>query len=387
MFRQRQCRRRHYGGSHQPPVPAAGQRQADDHHAAWPASPPKSSISVVSVLCRMAFDFGLWSDGVSPLLFVCERGPSLRFPPTAATGFRPDAQGRFSRNRQGRPAKYGRVSRPRHPSAPPNSTPPIISQCKHAVYECALPTIATRRLLRSAVLGCRGKSAVVRPLARQPAEVLAFGEGGGAFRPGCASRKYQCNQLAAQRSHPFQRRRRSPAGPRYAFRQRRARALARKPPRIADVPNDPATTHGGKHRCCSRRSASIPDRFFAAEKTAALTDWRRSFSRARGHAGMLCANPTIDYGPRVNRITRCDPETSPMTQPIAKRFSDALHRSTAGRYPQTPARGAGRNPASFPTCFPDAGLPARRIPPRSSPLSRLPLMDKDGRPHQGRAPR
>jgi DNA helicase HerA-like ATPase len=27
---------------------------------------------VVSVLCRMAFDFGLWSDGVSPLLFVCE---------------------------------------------------------------------------------------------------------------------------------------------------------------------------------------------------------------------------------------------------------------------------------------------------------------------------
>src|SRR4029077_20341762 len=28
--------------------------------------------SVVSVLCRMAFDFGLWSDGVAPLLFVCE---------------------------------------------------------------------------------------------------------------------------------------------------------------------------------------------------------------------------------------------------------------------------------------------------------------------------
>jgi DNA helicase HerA-like ATPase len=28
--------------------------------------------SVVSVLCRMAFDFGLWSDGLAPLLFVCE---------------------------------------------------------------------------------------------------------------------------------------------------------------------------------------------------------------------------------------------------------------------------------------------------------------------------
>ena len=27
--------------------------------------------SVVSVLCRMAFDFGMWSDGAFPLLFVC----------------------------------------------------------------------------------------------------------------------------------------------------------------------------------------------------------------------------------------------------------------------------------------------------------------------------
>src|SRR5260370_35469502 len=28
--------------------------------------------SVGSVLCRMAFDFGLWSDAVSPLRFACE---------------------------------------------------------------------------------------------------------------------------------------------------------------------------------------------------------------------------------------------------------------------------------------------------------------------------
>ena len=32
--RQRQCRRRHHGGSHQPSVPPARQWQADDHHAA-----------------------------------------------------------------------------------------------------------------------------------------------------------------------------------------------------------------------------------------------------------------------------------------------------------------------------------------------------------------
>ncbi len=47
--------------------------------------------SVVSVLCRMAFDFGLWSDGVAPLLFVCEEAhryapadKKIGFGPTAA---------------------------------------------------------------------------------------------------------------------------------------------------------------------------------------------------------------------------------------------------------------------------------------------------------------
>ena len=28
--------------------------------------------AVVSVVARLAFDFGLWSDGVFPMLFVCE---------------------------------------------------------------------------------------------------------------------------------------------------------------------------------------------------------------------------------------------------------------------------------------------------------------------------
>jgi DNA helicase HerA-like ATPase len=45
--------------------------------------------AVVSVLCRMAFDFGLWSNGAIPLLFVCEEAHryisadhSLGFQPT-----------------------------------------------------------------------------------------------------------------------------------------------------------------------------------------------------------------------------------------------------------------------------------------------------------------
>jgi hypothetical protein len=39
--------------------------------------------SVVSVLCRKAFDFGLWSDGISPLLFVCEE--AHRYAPAEKT--------------------------------------------------------------------------------------------------------------------------------------------------------------------------------------------------------------------------------------------------------------------------------------------------------------
>jgi DNA helicase HerA-like ATPase len=44
--------------------------------------------SVVSVLCRMAFDFGLWSDGVAPLLFVCEEAHRYA-PADKAVGFGP----------------------------------------------------------------------------------------------------------------------------------------------------------------------------------------------------------------------------------------------------------------------------------------------------------
>src|SRR5690606_4939738 len=57
--------------------------------------------SVVSVLCRMAFDFGLWSDGVSPLLFVCEEAHryasadrSIGFVPTRKAVSRIATEGR-----------------------------------------------------------------------------------------------------------------------------------------------------------------------------------------------------------------------------------------------------------------------------------------------------
>jgi hypothetical protein len=57
--------------------------------------------SVVSVVCRMAFEFGLWSDGASPMLFVCEEAHryasadrSLGFGPTRKAVSRIAKEGR-----------------------------------------------------------------------------------------------------------------------------------------------------------------------------------------------------------------------------------------------------------------------------------------------------
>lgn len=50
-------------------LPADGKPMTVMQLAGFPA---EVIDAVVSVLCRMAFDFGLWSDGAAPLLFVCE---------------------------------------------------------------------------------------------------------------------------------------------------------------------------------------------------------------------------------------------------------------------------------------------------------------------------
>ena len=49
-------------------LPAHGRPMTIMQLAGFPA---EVVDAVVSVLCRMAFEFGLWSDGAVPLLFVC----------------------------------------------------------------------------------------------------------------------------------------------------------------------------------------------------------------------------------------------------------------------------------------------------------------------------
>src|SRR6201986_4592015 len=127
--------------------------------------------SVVSVLCRMGFDFGLWSDGVSPLLFVCEEAHryssadrNIGFGTTRKAVSRIAKEGR----------KYG-VYLGLVTKRPAQLDATIISQC-NTLFTMRLANERDQSLLRSAV-----SDAAANLLSFVPSlgtrEVLAFGEG------------------------------------------------------------------------------------------------------------------------------------------------------------------------------------------------------------------
>jgi DNA helicase HerA-like ATPase len=127
--------------------------------------------SVISVVCRMAFDFGLWSDGASPMLFVCEEAHryaaadrSIGFGPTRKAVSRIAKEGR----------KYG-VYLGLVTQRPAELDATIISQC-NTLFAMRLANERDQSLLRSAV-----SDAAANLLSFVPSlgtrEVLAFGEG------------------------------------------------------------------------------------------------------------------------------------------------------------------------------------------------------------------
>jgi uncharacterized protein len=127
--------------------------------------------SVVSVLCRMAFDFGLWSDGVSPLLFVCEE--AHRYASAEGNmGFGPTRKAISRIAKEGR--KYG-VYLGLVTQRPAELDATIISQC-NTLFSMRLANERDQALLRSAV-----SDAAANLLSFVPSlgtrEVLAFGEG------------------------------------------------------------------------------------------------------------------------------------------------------------------------------------------------------------------
>jgi hypothetical protein len=101
--------------------------------------------SVVSVLCRMAFDFGLWSDGAAPLLFVCEE--AHRYAPADKKGFGPTKRALSRIAKEGR--KYG-VFLGLVTQRPAEIDPTIISQCS-TLFVMRLANDRDQQLIRSAV--------------------------------------------------------------------------------------------------------------------------------------------------------------------------------------------------------------------------------------------
>ena len=126
---------------------------------------------VVSVVCRMAFDLGLWSEGAVPLLLVCEEAHryaaadrSIGFGPTRRSISRIAKEGR----KHG--IFLGLVSQ-----RPAELDPTILSQCS-TLFAMRMTNDRDQAIVRSAV-----SDAAANLLAFLPSlgtgEVFAFGEG------------------------------------------------------------------------------------------------------------------------------------------------------------------------------------------------------------------
>jgi DNA helicase HerA-like ATPase len=127
--------------------------------------------AVVSVLCRMAFDFGLWSDGTAPLLFICEE--AHRYASTdRSIGFAPTRRAISRIAKEGR--KYG-VFLGLVTQRPAELEPTIISQCS-TLFAMRMSNDRDQGLLRSAVSDAAANLfAFVPSLGTR--EALAFGVG------------------------------------------------------------------------------------------------------------------------------------------------------------------------------------------------------------------
>ena len=139
-------------------LPANGKPMTIMQLAGFPA---EVVDSVVSVLSRMAFDFGLWSDGVSPLLFVCEEAHRYA-PADSKIGFGPTRRALSRIAKEGR--KYG-VFLGLVTQRPAEIDPTIISQCS-TLFVMRLSNDRDQALIRSAVSDAGAEHADLRSLAR-----------------------------------------------------------------------------------------------------------------------------------------------------------------------------------------------------------------------------
>jgi hypothetical protein len=127
--------------------------------------------SVVSVLCRMAFEFGVWSDGAAPLLIACEEAHRYA-PADRKLGFGPTRKALSRVAKEGR--KYG-VFLGAVTQRPAELDPTILSQCS-TVFAMRMANDRDQAIVKSAVPDA-GSSLVEFLPSLGTREAIAFGEG------------------------------------------------------------------------------------------------------------------------------------------------------------------------------------------------------------------
>lgn len=126
--------------------------------------------SVVSVLCRLAFDLGMWGNGRVPLLVVCEEAHRY-VPADKRLGFGPTRRAISRIAKEGR--KYG-VYLGIVTQRPAELDPTILSQCS-TVFAMRMANEADHAIIRSAVSDAAASTLEALP-SMGNREALAFGE-------------------------------------------------------------------------------------------------------------------------------------------------------------------------------------------------------------------
>lgn len=126
---------------------------------------------VVSVLARLAFDFGLYSGGRVPITFVCEE--AHRYVPIDRTsGFEPTKRAISRIAKEGR--KYG-VSLCIVSQRPAELDPTILSQCS-TIFSMRLSNENDQAILRAGISDAAASLLEFMPI-MGPGEAVTFGEG------------------------------------------------------------------------------------------------------------------------------------------------------------------------------------------------------------------
>jgi len=126
---------------------------------------------VVSVLCRMTFDFALWSDGKVPVTLVCEEAHRY-VPANSALGFEPCKRSIAKIAKEGR--KYG-ASLCIVTQRPAEIDPTILSQC-NTVFALRMSNDKDQQIVQSAVSDTGSGLLEFLPALGQR-EAIAFGDG------------------------------------------------------------------------------------------------------------------------------------------------------------------------------------------------------------------